>query len=86
MEAFAIQGIQIYEGQDNFYEYPNKAQIMEMPSIASTSSYQFGGDSGERMIQAQRGLLERQSLEDHYLSADGEEMSACEFFFSFAFQ
>ena len=33
------------------------------------------------MIKAQRGVLERQSLEDNCLSADGEEMSsACEFF------
>lgn len=31
------------------------------PSIASTSSYKFGG---EWMIKAQRGLLEQQSLED----------------------
>ena len=69
------------KGQDNPYESPNKARIVEKPSIASTSSYQFGG---ERMIKAQHGLLERQSLEDNCLSADGEDMaSACEFGFFF---
>jgi serine/arginine repetitive matrix protein 2 len=53
---------------------------VEKASItSSTTSHQFGG---ERMIKAQRGLLERQSLEDNRLSADGEEMaSACEFVF-----
>ena len=71
------QGIQIYKDQDDLYDSPNKARIVEKPSIAS--SHQFGG---ERMIKAQRGVLERQSLEDNCLSADGEEMaSACEFFF-----
>ncbi|KAF8814601.1 hypothetical protein BYT27DRAFT_7249906 [Phlegmacium glaucopus] len=69
----ALQGIQMYKGQDNPYESPNKARIVEKPSIASTSSYQFGGD---RMIKAQRGLLERQSLEDSCLSADGEELAS----------
>jgi serine/arginine repetitive matrix protein 2 len=60
----------------------NKARIVEKPSIASTSSYQFGG---ERIIKAQRGVLERQSLEDNCLSADGEEMSsACTFFSGFS--
>ena len=74
----AAQEIQIYNGQDD-YDSPNKARIVEKPSIASTSSYQFGG---ERMIKAQRGVLERQSLEDNCLSADGEEKSGvCEFFF-----
>jgi serine/arginine repetitive matrix protein 2 len=74
----AIQGIQIYKGEDDHYDSPNKARIVEKPSIASTSSYQFGG---ERMIDAQRGVLERRSLEDNCLSADGEEMaSACEYF------
>lgn len=83
----ALHGIRMYKGQDdnnnrnnnNPYDSPNKARIVEKPSIAS--SYQFGG---ERMIKAQRGLLERQSLEDSCLSADGEELaSACEFFFCF---
>lgn len=57
---------------DDYYDSPNKARIVEKPSIASTSSYQFGG---ERMIKAQRGLLERQSLEDSCLIADGEDFS-----------
>ncbi|KAF5312056.1 hypothetical protein D9619_003769 [Psilocybe cf. subviscida] len=54
-------------------ESPKKARIMEKPSIASTASFQFGGD---RMIKAQRGLLERQSLEESCLIADGEELAA----------
>ena len=74
----AAHGVQIYNGQDDPYDSPNKARIVEKPSIASTSSYQFGG---ERMIKAQRGILERQSLEDNCLSADGEDMSSsCKFF------
>ena len=39
----AAQGIQIYNGQDDPYDSLNKARIVEKPSIASTSSYQFGG-------------------------------------------
>ena len=39
----AAQGIQIYNGKDDPYDSPNKARIVEKPSIASTSSYQFGG-------------------------------------------
>jgi len=54
------------------YESPHKARIVEKPSIASTSSFQFGG---ERMIRAQHGLLERQSLEESCLIADGEDIS-----------
>ena len=72
----AAQGISIYP---DLYDLPNKARIVENPSIDSTSSYQFGGD---QMIKAQQGVLEWQSLEDSCLSADGEEMvSACEFLF-----
>ena len=50
---------------------PNKSRLMEKPSIASTSSHQFGG---ERMIMARKGLLERQSLEDSVLMAQGEDL------------
>ncbi|KAJ3505851.1 hypothetical protein NLJ89_g7200 [Agrocybe chaxingu] len=53
-------------------ESPNKARIAEKPSIASTTSCHFGG---ERMIEAQRGFLEEQSLEDSVLVADGEDPS-----------
>lgn len=60
------------KGYDSHYDSSNKARIVEKPSIASTSSYQFGG---ERMIKAQHGLLERQSLEDSCLIADGEDLS-----------
>ena len=67
---------QTKKGYDSHYDSSNKARIVEKPSIASTSSYQFGG---ERMIKAQHGLLERQSLEDSCLIADGEDLSAsCE--------
>ncbi|KAI9060404.1 hypothetical protein FKP32DRAFT_1595485 [Trametes sanguinea] len=52
---------------------PNKSRLIEKPSIASTSSYQFGG---ERMIKARQGLLERQSLEDSALLAHGEDVLA----------
>ncbi|KAH9896427.1 hypothetical protein C8Q73DRAFT_788785 [Cubamyces lactineus] len=54
-------------------ESPNKSRLTEKPSIASTSSYQFGG---ERMIKARQGLLERQSLEDSALIAHGEDLLA----------
>jgi serine/arginine repetitive matrix protein 2 len=65
-----------FKGFNDYHESPNKARIVEKPSIASTSSHAFGG---ERMIKAQRGLLERQSLEDSVLVADGEDISgSCE--------
>ncbi|KAI0746236.1 hypothetical protein C8Q80DRAFT_1271161 [Daedaleopsis nitida] len=50
-----------------------KPRLVAQPSIASTSSYQFGG---ERMIKARQGLLERQSLEDSALMAQGEDLLA----------
>jgi hypothetical protein len=56
----------------SFRGFPNKAQVVEKPSIAS--SFQFGG---ERMIKAQRGVLERQSLEDGCLIGEGEELGSC---------
>jgi serine/arginine repetitive matrix protein 2 len=49
-----------------------KARIVEKASIASTSSSKFGG---ERMIKARKGLLERQSLEESALMAEGEDKS-----------
>ncbi|PBK61490.1 hypothetical protein ARMSODRAFT_1025623 [Armillaria solidipes] len=50
-----------------------KARIVMKPSIASTvESTKFGG---ERMIRAQHGLLDRRSLEESCLVADGEDMS-----------
>ncbi|OCH91742.1 hypothetical protein OBBRIDRAFT_833966 [Obba rivulosa] len=54
-------------------ESPKEVRLIEKPSIASTSSYQFGG---ERMIMARKGLLERQSLEDSALIAQGEDLLA----------
>ena len=59
-------------GINAFHDSPIEARIVEKPSIASTTSYKFGG---ERMIRAQRGLYERQSLEDSCLVADGEDLS-----------
>lgn len=71
-----FQESQPYKGFDGYHDSPNKARIVEKPSIASTSSYAFGGD---RMVRATRGLLERQSLEDSVLIADGEDLSgSCE--------
>ncbi|KAK0244974.1 hypothetical protein EDD85DRAFT_1348 [Armillaria nabsnona] len=50
-----------------------KARIVMKPSIASTvESTKFGG---ERMIRAQHGLLDRRSLEESCLVAEGEDMS-----------
>ena len=57
-------------------ESPKEPRLLAQPSIASTSSFQFGG---ERMIKARQGLLERQSLEDSALIAQGEDLLAsCE--------
>lgn len=54
------------------YESPEKSRVIEAkPSIASTvNSFKFGD---ERMIRAKHGLLERQSLENTALMAEGEE-------------
>ena len=52
---------------------PAKSIIVAKPSIASVTSTKFGG---ERMIQARKGLLERQSLEDSCLIANGEELAS----------
>ena len=51
---------------------PAKSIIIAKPSIASVTSTKFGG---ERMIQVRKGLLERQSLGDSCLIADGEELA-----------
>ncbi|KAA1479222.1 hypothetical protein DENSPDRAFT_830309 [Dentipellis sp. KUC8613] len=53
-------------------ESPSKARILEKPSIASSSYSRFGND---HMIMASKGLLERQSLEEHCLVAEGEDHS-----------
>ncbi|KAF8197689.1 hypothetical protein K438DRAFT_2118350 [Mycena galopus ATCC 62051] len=52
---------------------PIKAHVVTKPSIASTSSSQFGG---ERMIRARQGLLVRQSLEESCLIAEGEDLTS----------
>ena len=52
---------------------PAKSIIVTMPSIASFASTKFGG---EGMIQARKGLLKRQSLEDSCLVADNGELAS----------
>ncbi|KAG1723926.1 uncharacterized protein EDB91DRAFT_1171738, partial [Suillus paluster] len=53
------------------YESPKSRVIGTKPSIASTAhSVKFGD---ERMIRAKHGLLERQSLENTVLIAEGED-------------
>ena len=47
--------------------------VVSKPSIASTSSEQFGDD---RMISARNGYLKRNSLEESALMAQGEELLA----------
>ncbi|KAH7884200.1 hypothetical protein F5I97DRAFT_1671717 [Phlebopus sp. FC_14] len=56
------------------YQSPEKSRVIETkPSIASTiNSIKFGD---ERMIRAKHGLLERQSLENTALMAEGEDLS-----------
>jgi serine/arginine repetitive matrix protein 2 len=60
---------------DAVKDSPNKARIITMPSIMSTSSSKFGG---ERMIKAQHGLLARESLEESCLVAEGEDLTSRE--------
>jgi serine/arginine repetitive matrix protein 2 len=52
---------------------PAKSVVITRPSIASVTSTKFGD---ERMIRARKGLLERQSLEDSCLIANGEELGS----------
>jgi hypothetical protein len=53
---------------------PDEARVVvQKPSIASTTSSKFGD---ERMIKAKTGVLERQSLEESCLIADGEELDS----------
>lgn len=58
---------------------PTKSVIVTKPSIVSVASTKFGG---ERMIQARKGLLERQSLEGSCLVGDGEELTMFGMFLS----
>jgi len=51
---------------------PKRQRILAQPSIASSTSSKFGD---ERMIRAKRGLLERMSLEESALMAQGEDAS-----------
>ncbi|KAM6497668.1 hypothetical protein JOM56_005616 [Amanita muscaria] len=57
----------------NYEQERVSPKVVEIkPSTISTASSHFGG---ERMIQASKGLLERQSLEDSCLIAAGEDSS-----------
>ena len=58
---------------DRLSKFSPDRMVQPRPSIASTSSYQFGS---ERMIKAGQGLLQRQSLEESALMAQGEELLA----------
>ncbi|KAI0051553.1 hypothetical protein FA95DRAFT_1580533 [Auriscalpium vulgare] len=58
--------------EEEAVESPKKTRLIEQPSIASTSSLGFGHD---RMISARKGVLARQSLEEHCLSAEGNDLS-----------
>ena len=62
-----------FDAEPPVNDSPKKPRLLAQPSIASTSSFQFGG---ERMIKARKGLLERQSLEESALMAQGEELLA----------
>lgn len=66
------QDNQPIETTDMITEPPKKARIVTKASIASTSSSKFGG---ERMIKARQGVLQRQSLEESCLIAEGEDLS-----------
>jgi hypothetical protein len=61
------------EEVDTGFQQPTRnARVVQKQSFASTSSSKFGG---ERMIKAQRGILERLSLEETALMAEGEDLS-----------
>ena len=61
---------------DRLSKMSPEKMVVPKPSIASTSSYRFGT---ERMIVAGKGLLERQSLEESALLAQGEDvLTSCE--------
>lgn len=67
------QAILQFKQEDFNRDDSPKNRLLQQPSIASTSSHQFGD---ERMIMARKGLLERQSLEDSALIAHGEDLLA----------
>lgn len=67
------QAILQFKQEDSNRDDSPKNRLLQQPSIASTSSHQFGD---ERMIMARKGLLERQSLEDSALIAHGEDLLA----------
>lgn len=52
---------------------PKKVRLSEKASIASIASTKFGD---ERMTSARRGILDRQSLEESCLVAEGEDLAS----------
>lgn len=60
---------------DQFSKFSPEKVVLPKPSIASTSSYQFGS---EHMIKVGQGLLERQSLKDDALTSH-EVVALCEY-------
>ncbi|TDL15217.1 hypothetical protein BD410DRAFT_845383 [Rickenella mellea] len=68
-----LKGLRMCQDEDSIDASPDKARLIEKVSITSGSSHKFGG---ERMSLAQKGMLDRQSLELGCLSADGEDLSA----------
>ncbi|KAG2024130.1 hypothetical protein CC2G_001714 [Coprinopsis cinerea AmutBmut pab1-1] len=75
--ARVYQGTQLVrtDSEGNEIPSPKKEQmpsLVEKPSIASTSSFQFGE---EKMIRVQRGVFSRPSLEDSCLVGEGEDTS-----------
>jgi serine/arginine repetitive matrix protein 2 len=70
----AFQGVA--EIEEHTRDSPKRPHIIEKASVISTSSSKFGG---ERMIKAQKGILQRLSLEESALIAEGEDTSGiCE--------
>jgi hypothetical protein len=62
-----------HASEDEVTGSPTKVRAIEKKRIlASHASSKFGV---ERMSKATQGLLERQSLEDHALSAEGADIS-----------
>ncbi|GJE99043.1 hypothetical protein PsYK624_152830 [Phanerochaete sordida] len=60
---------------DRFSKISPAKVILPKPSIASTSSFQFGSD---QMIKPGKGLLERQNLEENAVKAQSEIIASLE--------
>ena len=62
-----------HASEDEVIGSPAKMRVVEKRVLASHTPSKFGL---ERMAKATQGLLERQSLEEHALSAEGADISA----------